>query len=82
MTPVKTNKTKDVPKSGWKKTSNQGKITTNKGVIKSLIVEITFLSKTNARESTVLNLATSEGWNEKNPKFSHLWAPETVIPTK
>ena len=82
MTPVKTNNTNEVPKSGWKKTNNQGKITTTKGLTKSFIVEITFLSKTKARVSTVLNLATSEGWKEKSPKLSHLWAPETEMPTK
>ena len=81
MTPVKTNKTKEVPKSGWKKTNNQGKITTNKGNTKSLIVEIIFLSSTKARVNTVLNLATSEGWKEKNPKLSHLWDPDTEMPT-
>ena len=52
------------------------------GNIKSLIVEIIFLSRTKARVNTVLNLATSEGWKEKIPKLSHLWAPETVIPKK
>ena len=82
MTPVKTSKTKEVPKSGWKKTNNQGQITTNKGINKSLIVKINFLSSTEARVSTVLSLATSEGWKEKIPKFNHLWAPETDIPKK
>ena len=80
MTPVKTNKTKEVPKSGWKKINNQGTITTNKGNDKSLIVEMIFLSSTKARVNTVLNLATSEGWKEKIPKLSHLWAPETENP--
>ena len=82
MTTVKTNKTKEVPKSGWKKINNHGTITTKKGNTKSLIVEIIFLSRTKARVNTVLNFATSEGWKEKKPKFSHLWAPETDIPKK
>ena len=34
---AKTNKTKEVPKSGWKKINNQGQITTIKGNSKSLI---------------------------------------------
>ena len=46
------------------------------------MVWIIFLSSTKARVNTVLNLATSEGWKEKIPKFSHLWAPETEIPKK
>ena len=46
--------------------------TTNKGNTKSLIVKIIFLSSTKARVNTVLSLATSEGWKEKMPKFSHL----------
>ena len=71
-----------MPKSGWKKISIQGTITTSKGDTKSLIVEIIFLSSTKARVNTVLNLATSEGWKEKKPKFSHLWAPETEMPKK
>ena len=71
-----------MPKSGWKKINNQGKTTTNKGNTESFIVEIIFFSSTKARVNTVLNLATSEGWKEKMPKFSHLWAPETEIPKK
>ena len=43
-------------------------------------MEIIFLSSTEARVNTVLSLATSEGWKEKMPKFSHLWAPETDTP--
>ena len=82
MTPVKTNKTKDVPKSGWKKINNHGTITTKKGINKPFIVRIIFLSSTKARVNTVLSLATSDGWKEKMPKFSHLWAPETEIPKK
>ena len=82
ITPVKTNNTKDVPKSGWKKINNQGIKNTNKGNPKSLIVEIIFLSRTRARANTVLNLATSEGWNEKSPKLNHLWDPEIEIPKK
>ena len=62
--------------------NNQGIITTNKGRTKSLIFEIIFLSSTKARVNIVLNLATSEGWKEKIPKFNHLWAPETEIPKK
>ena len=54
----------------------------NKGNTKSLIVRIIFLSSTKARVNTLLSLATSEGWKEKMPKFSHLWAPETEIPKK
>ena len=71
-----------MPKSGWKKINNQGTTTPSKGNTKSLIVEINFLSSTKARVNTVLSLATSEGWKEKIPKFSHLWAPETEIPKK
>ena len=71
-----------MPKSGWKKINNQGITTTSKGNIKSLIVRIIFLSSTKARANTVLSLATSDGWKENMPKFSHLWAPETEIPKK
>ena len=71
-----------MPKSGWKKINNQGKITINKGHTKSLNVTIIFLSSTKARVNTVLSLATSEGWKETKPKLSHLWAPETEIPKK
>ena len=71
-----------MPKSGWKKINNQGMITIKKGNTKSLILKLIFLSSTKARVNTVLNFATSEGWKEKMPKFSHLWAPETEIPKK
>ena len=37
--------------------------------------EIYFFSSTKARINIVLNFATSEGWKEKIPKLSHLWAP-------
>ena len=71
-----------MPKSGWKKINNQGKITTNKGNTKSFTVEIIFLSSTRAKVKTVLNLATSEGWKEKIPIFNYLWDPEIDIPKK
>ena len=79
---INTINTRDDPKSGWKKTNNHGTITIKKGSIKSLTVEIIFFSKNKARMKIVLNLATSEGWKEKIPTLSHLWAPETVIPKK
>ncbi len=79
---VKTIKTNEVPKSGWKNMSNQGNITIVKGINKSLKLDITFLSNTKARVKMVLNLATSEGWKEKIPKLNHLWAPYTDMPKK
>ena len=56
--------------------------TIKKGNIRSFIEEIDFLSSTKARVNIVLNLATSEGWKEKIPKLSHLWAPYIEIPKK
>ena len=64
-----------MPKSGWKNINNQGTITIKKGDIRSRAEEIDFLSSTKARINIILNFATSEGWKEKIPKLSHLWAP-------
>ena len=72
---MNTNKTSEVPKSGWKNINSQGTRTIKKGDSRSFIEEIDFFSSTKARVNIVLNFATSEGWNEKIPKLSHLWAP-------
>src|SRR3989344_8353152 len=76
---------KNVPKSGSAKIKPPTNPTARKnGKNPNLKVRIPFsptLPNHQAKKITMASLASSEGWKEKNPRSSHLWAPPNVSPS-